>query len=156
MKKTILITSAILSLFILSCKKDNLEKPSNKNDSRDKYVGNYNVSEDVRIMFNNTYHETDAFTGQIEKIENTDSTYFTNADASFLSFTYPDQGKPWTKNGFQLVFGLIGTDSLEFDLQAELVDPPMIYGNNDSIVINFLYGTSSFVYNVKQKWVIIK
>lgn len=154
MRKTLLILSAAILLFTLSCKKDSSEDSINKNDRRNKYVGDYTVYERVGIMFQTGYNNNDTFPGVISKFVDTDSIIFPESDTSYLLFTTGDYGKPWSKGGTTFLYKLIGPDSIESDIDYyDLTKAPIIYGNNDSIVVSYLFGAGPIAYEITHRWV---
>ncbi len=147
MKQILVLSIAIFTLTISSCKKDS---PANTNviDIRDKYLGNYDVTENVKIISDRKYNENNSFVGTIEKYEVEES------DALFLYFNQATRDRPWSTETAKkfTVFRLDG-DSLYIDIQEGLNDDGKIYGYNDSIIINFWFGHGAVVYDVTQKWI---
>lgn len=144
MKK--LFISIILLPVLFSCKKDNQpeEKKEEPVQKEDIYTGKYNVYEKSSIRPN----PNSSFISEI-KTE-------TASDTSFLIFYQVERtDKPWGALE-SLKYRLVGTDSLAFDTQAILKKGGNIFGNNDSIIINFSYGVFATVYDIEQTWVKIK
>ena len=158
MRKLLFTIIAILTIGILSCKKDNPTlSNSTTTDNREKYFGNYKVTEKVTIPDKPAYSESDTFVGKIEHFSAPDLITHPAFDSSslYLYLNQATRSKLWSTESVKayFIYTLIGTDSLRFDIQATIGETGgKIYGNNDSIIVNFWYGAYD-LYHVTQKWI---
>ena len=129
MKKITIILCLGLMAFV-ACKKDNADPTPS--DPADKFVKKYTIKETMVQTFGGTSTNSETFNGEIVKVDESQVEF---KDYRTVKPVYTLEGWQLTVNGEKLSHGAVNG---------------VRYGN-DSLVMNWLFGTMTAVYKVK--WV---